>query len=186
VLAEEFGVSRNTIRSARKVLESRNLVETKWGSGTVVLEADKAARNMVLKLSKAQHEWKNVMQLRDLVEPHIVELAAVTASASDLITLGDLIDRTNPHMLPEESLNLDMTFHLALAQSTGNPLIEALLGFVNDSTRKVRLHTHETYAKRELSLQGHARIFDCIRHGDSQGAGQAMQRHLREVGEFAL
>mgnify|MGYP001175053991 CR=1 FL=1 len=185
-LAAAFGVSRNTVRDAIGVLASRSLVETRWGSGTIVLEPDRSAKEITAKLTEAQHQWSNVLQLRDLVEPHIAELAARTATDADLLTLSDLIDKANPHMQPDESLRMDMAFHLAVARATGNSLIEALLEFVNDATKKERLETHETFASRRLSLEGHQRIFDRIRARDGMGAEDAMRHHLQEIGGSAV
>lgn len=184
-LAKAFNVSRNTVREALNMLEKRNLVATKWGSGTVVLDVDEAAKAMSEKLGKAEHDWSNVMQLRDMVEPGIAALAASTATDADLITMHDVLEQSNSHMQPAESLNMDLKFHLALAQSTGNPLIEALMRFVNESTQAIRLATHETDSKRQLSLEGHRRIFDCVSRGDAEEAEQSMRFHLQEVGDFS-
>ncbi|MEK0226246.1 FadR/GntR family transcriptional regulator [Bifidobacterium mongoliense] len=181
-LAKAFGVSRNTVREALDMLERRNLVATKWGSGTVVLGVDEAAQEISAKLSQAKHDWGNVSQLRYLVEPGIARLAATTATDADLITMHDEIEQSSAHLPAAESLDLDIRFHLLLAQSTGNPLIAALMRFVNESTQDTRLATHETDMRRQLSLDGHRRIFDCISRGDAQAAEEAMLLHLQQVG----
>lgn len=181
-LAASFHVSRNTIRDAIALLAARKIVSTKWGAGTVVLGPDEGAMAIEARLADVSHEWSNIIELRDLVESHVAALAASKATESDLITLNAIIERSNPRMQPKESLHFDMNFHLAVAKSTGNPLVAALLEFVNDSTQSARLKTHETMGLRELSIEGHRRIFDCIRKGDSEGAQFAMEQHLREVG----
>ena len=166
-LAASFHVSRNTIRDAIALLAARKIVSTKWGAGTVVLGPDEGAMAIEARLADVSHEWSNIIELRDLVEPHVAALAASKATESDLITLNAIIERSNPRMQPKESLHFDMNFHLAVAKS---------------STQSARLKTHETMGLRELSIEGHRRIFDCIRKGDSEGAQFAMEQHLREVG----
>ena len=180
-LAASFHVSRNTVRDAISLLAARKIVSTKWGAGTIVLCPDESAVAIETRLTDVSHERNNVIELRDLVEPHVAALAASKATDADLITLNAIIERSNPRMQPKESLSLDMEFHLAVSKSTGNPLVVALMEFVNDSIKIIRLKTHATMGLRELSIEGHKRIFDCIRKGDAEGAQSAMARHLHEI-----
>ncbi|KFJ04673.1 GntR family transcriptional regulator [Bifidobacterium subtile] len=181
-LAAGFHVSRNTLRDAIAILAEKNHVATRWGAGTIVLGADETTKAIEAKFSEVLPEWDNIIELRNMVEPHVAALAARKAGASDLLTLSTILERSTPRMQPRESLKMDMEFHLAIAKSTGNPLVAALLEFVNEATEETRGKTHETVARRKLSIDGHTRIFDCIRKGDVQGAEEAMRRHLQEVG----
>ena len=122
-LAATFHVSRGTVRDAVAILAQRHVVRTKWGAGTIVLDTDEASLAIETVLRQADHERGNIRELRDLVEPPMAALAARRASPSDLVTLHGIIDHTDIRMTPRESLRMDMAFHLALAESTGNPLL---------------------------------------------------------------
>ncbi|NMN01043.1 GntR family transcriptional regulator [Bifidobacterium sp. DSM 109958] len=180
-LAASFAVSRNTVRDALSLLEKRQLIRIRWGAGTVVLGPEEAVLRMTSALEQSQHELDNVTELRDLLEPEITALAARRATDADLIALNDIIERSNPRMQPRESLKLDMAFHMALARSTDNALIVTILDFANDATERVRLSSHRTLDRREISLAGHRRIFEMVRAHDVDGAREAMRRHLDEV-----
>lgn len=180
-LAAEFGVSRNTVRGALDLLEQRRLVKTKWGAGTTVLGPEGTVLMMSAALSTSQHELDNVAELRALIEPGIAALAAQRATGADLITMSNIIEKSSTHMQAKESLSIDMSFHLAIARSTGNALIAALLAFANDATKEVRLSSHATVARRETSLEGHRHIFDMLQARDVQGAQWAMEDHLRQI-----
>lgn len=180
-LAASFAVSRNTVRDALSLLEKRQLIRTRWGAGTVVLGPEETVLRMSSALAQSRHEFDNVTELRDLLEPEITALAAQRATDADLIALNDIIERSNPRMQPRESLKLDMAFHMALARSTDNSLIVTILDFANDATEQVRLSSHRTLARREISLSGHRRIFEAIRMHDAEAARAAMRRHLEEV-----
>lgn len=181
-LAATFRVSRGTVRDAVAILAQRHVVRTKWGAGTIVLDTDEASLAIETVLRQADHERGNIRELRDLVEPPMAALAARRASPSDLVTLHGIIDHTDIRMTPRESLRMDMAFHLALAESTGNPLLAALLRFVNDSAEATRAGTHSTVPRRRVSLDGHRAIFARVQAGDAPGAQQAMLDHLRAIG----
>ena len=95
-LAEQFGVGRGTIREAVKLLVSRNVLETRRGSGTYVKELVPAdldplnLRHVEDKVSLAM----DLVDLRLILEPGIAELAAYNATEEEISRLKELCDTT--------------------------------------------------------------------------------------------
>ena len=93
-LAEMFGVGRSTVREAVKLLVSRNVLETRRGSGTYVKDLVPTdldpfnLRNVEDKVTLAM----NLVDLRLILEPGIAELAAYNATDEEIEHLKDLCD----------------------------------------------------------------------------------------------
>ena len=85
-LAEMFGVGRSTVREAVKLLVSRNVLETRRGSGTYVKDLVPTdldplnLRNVEDKVTLAM----NLVDLRLILEPGIAELAAYNATDEEI------------------------------------------------------------------------------------------------------
>ena len=95
-LAEQFGVGRSTIREAVKLLVSRNVLETRRGSGTYVKELVPAdldplnLRHVEDKVSLAM----DLVDLRLILDQGIEELAAYNSSVDEIRRLKELCDTT--------------------------------------------------------------------------------------------
>ena len=86
-LAEMFGVGRSTVREAVKLLVSRNVLETRRGSGTYVKDLVPTdldplnLRNVEDKVTLAM----TLVDLRLILEPGIAELAAYNATDEEIV-----------------------------------------------------------------------------------------------------
>jgi DNA-binding GntR family transcriptional regulator len=78
-LAEDFGVSRNPVREALRVVEAEGFVESQPRRGTVVATPDEAT-------------MRDMFAVRELLEPLAARLAAERATDEDLAALRRLLD----------------------------------------------------------------------------------------------
>lgn len=180
VLAQQFSVSRTSLREALRELESKDLVERRPGRGTIVLEAPSQVSEL-LALGRMISDQQAAAELRALVEPSIASIAASRAREANLLQLRDVLSRTDPQGEPRASLERDTEFHLLLAHATYNPLITALHGLITDWTVDLRSRSHDTCAGREISLSGHQEILAAVAAGEPQRASAAMRQHLEDV-----
>lgn len=178
-LATTLAVSRASLREAMHELESKHLIERTPGRGTVVVERSEAAIEL-LALAGGGAE-ANAAELRELVEPSVAGLAARRATASNLLQLREVLERTTPDLRADRSLECDMEFHLLVAHAAGNPLISTLHTLMTDWTMDVRRHSHSTKEGRRRSLEGHRAIYQAIEAHDAEGARAAMAEHLQAV-----
>ena len=151
-LAEMFGVGRSTVREAVKLLVSRNVLETRRGSGTYVKDLVPTdldplnLRNVEDKVTLAM----NLVDLRLILEPGIAELAAYNATNEEIEHLKDLCD-TVEYKIEHDLYYIqdDIDFHTYIARCSKNKVVEqiisiietAVLMFVNLTHRRLRQET---------------------------------------------
>ena len=151
-LAEMFGVGRSTVREAVKLLVSRNVLETRRGSGTYVKDLVPTdldplnLRNVEDKVTLAM----NLVDLRLILEPGIAELAAYNATDEEIEHLKDLCD-TVEYKIDHDLYYIqdDIDFHTYIARCSKNKVVEqiisiietAVLMFVNLTHRRLRQET---------------------------------------------
>jgi DNA-binding FadR family transcriptional regulator len=180
-LAAQLHVSRATVRAALQDLESKHLLERTQGRGTMVAEPPAPVNELYARLANLDRAQQDVAELRGAVEPLVAELAALRASAADLIQLQDVLAGSNEHLSPEEALRLDVQFHTLLAQAARNPLMATVLTMTSSWTADVRLRSHSTLEGRRSSIEGHRHILEAIQLRDATAAGIAMRDHLADV-----
>ena len=155
-LAEMFGVGRSTVREAVKLLVSRNVLETRRGSGTYVKDLVPTdldplnLRNVEDKVTLAM----NLVDLRLILEPGIAELAAYNATDEEIEHLKDLCD-TVEYKIEHDLYYIqdDIDFHTYIARCSKNKVVEqiisiietAVLMFVNLTHRRLRQETIITH-----------------------------------------
>lgn len=186
-LAVEYGAARGTVRAALEQLEDMNLVIRRPGSGTFVRYRGHADDEDI-----AEHTSPlELIEVRLSVEPSVARLAVVHANAQDIERLADALMRVEASEDDAESFSrADETFHLALAESTRNPLMVWLYRHINDvrghrqwSARKDKILTLDriiAYNKQ------HRALFKAIESRDTQEAADIMTRHLEKAREDLL
>lgn len=183
-LAEQFGLSRMSVRDALRTLESSGLIEIKVGSsgGAFVREPNfdplRETLSSMLRLKKA-----NILELvetRKIVETAIAELAAERATEEDLRAMREAIEAArralesgDPNYGPHS-----VSFHAALAQAGKNHVLNLTVRsfrvFFADVLEK--LLATEDMARRAIA--DHWELYKAIESHDRQLARQLMSEHL--------
>jgi len=180
-LAENFGVSRPTIRDAMIALEFQGLVEARQGSGVYV----KAAPQISEEASERDVSALELAEARRLFEGEACALAAAMITAEQLDALDRLVVEMGRPASAEDFEQHELEFHLTIARATGNA---AILATVTDLWQLRRQSTSCAGALRRARTNSrgdfvgeHGRIAACLRTRDSKAARQAMHAHLAQV-----
>ena len=133
VLAEQYGVSAAVIREVTERLRAQGLIQSRQGSGSVVLSRTGAQGFLVpADIAVSREQLANVYELRMELEGGAAALAAQRRTPADLDAmaraLADL-ERDLDH--PDHSVEHDIAFHLAIATATHNPFYQDLLQYLN-------------------------------------------------------
>ena len=184
-LAAQLNVSRSSLREAMFELESKKLVDRRQGRGSTVTELPRGAAELHGNLADLDTELAYATELRELVEPRIAQFAALRAVESNLLSLHEIIDRSDEALSPADSMALDIEFHTLLAHSAQNPLLVTLCTMTTEWTRHTRALSHRTPLGRRVSVHGHTQILLAIDDRDGPAAAAAMEQHLREVREIS-
>lgn len=185
-LAENFGVSRTVIREAMKTLVNHGLVEVRTGQGTFVKDgtgqALKNSINTLMRFGDDADRMREMVELRELLEPGIAALAARRADPRDIDRMESAIGAMDDAMDDAASyIQADNRFHLELAVSTKNRLIPRLLDSIVDLLHELRGEIFQVEGGPERGQMHHRRILAAVRDRDAAVSRQAMEDHLAQV-----
>jgi DNA-binding FadR family transcriptional regulator len=186
-LTEHFGAARGTVREALRRLEEMGLVDRRMGSGTFVNHRAGPGEEDI-----AEHTSPiELVDVRLAIEPEIVRMAVINATARDLKRLeAALVECEAAGGDSEAFSQADEQFHRALAEATRNPLMIWLYGKIND----VRGHSQWNAMKGKI-LTGarigeyntqHRMLFEAVRSRDMDAAVGTIINHLGEAREDLL
>ena len=186
-LAQEFGVSRATVREALRLLSAQNLVRTARGAGggsyinvpTFGQMSQLLSSNLTLMRSELSLD--SLLEARELLEVPAARLAASRRSPEQLEELRETIPHKPLNLPVEQQFVHNRDFHVRLVQASGNPLllIAAEPIFVVLQTHLVRTDVSDA-AQRAINRE-HRQIAAAIESGDADAAEDAMHKHLRSL-----
>jgi DNA-binding FadR family transcriptional regulator len=177
--ASAFGASRATIRTALSRLETERLVTRRLGAGTFVNTALQAANAEVAELTSPLE----LIEVRLGVEPNMVRLAVLNATARDIERLGAHIARMPAAAFDSESFTLwDIEFHQLISEATRIPLMVWIYRKIND----VRTHSQWNAMKSKVLTperiaeynEQHLSLYEAIRARDIDAAVAVVTNHL--------
>ncbi|MGB2712379.1 MAG: FadR/GntR family transcriptional regulator [Conexibacter sp.] len=182
-LGEQFGVSRTVIREAVRSLVASGLVEAHSGRSLRVAEvgpeAVSRAMGMFLHRSDAI-DYRRVHEVRAALEIDMAGYAAERATPDDVARLRELNDKLAavPAADVERAAELDVAFHHAVAQATGNALFRVLLEAIGPVLLEIRRRAFQSPELRRYALEAHHEILEQIAAGRAEDARAAMRAHL--------
>ncbi|WP_133646922.1 FadR/GntR family transcriptional regulator [Paraburkholderia flava] len=180
-LAEALGISRRDLRGALATMEASGRVWRGVGRGTY-LGARPLKFAASLRSLRAGSSPADIAEMRLVLEPALVELAARKASADDLAELEKCAKRNAIVNDDYEWQQWDHRFHLLIAQATRNAAIIALMEAVNAMrmTPNLRERTADQETRRHFAQQ-HQAIVNAMKDRDSETAAARMRDHLLNV-----
>lgn len=181
-LAQQFSVSRLTIREAIIALETLDKVRVKTGSGVYVKEPQKNVA-----CSDGDIGSFELTQARAVIEG---EAAAIAASMITPQQLDELEITLN--LMAQENAEGDLTaaeadrrFHLIISQATNNPAILMTINRLWEirETSAVVKKAYEGVCKKDGKdrMDEHRAIFDALKARDAAAARKAMHKHFARL-----
>lgn len=186
-LAEEFCVSRGTIRSVLKILEKQHLVTRLVGSGTYVSHQELTNQQEISSITSPLE----MVEVRIALEPQIVRLAIANASYRDLEGLLTTLRQCEECGDDAEKFaRADTAFHMALAQCSKNKLLYWVYERISEVRRysqwrsmKAKLLTPE---RMNFYNSQHRAIYEAIASRDTPEAVKIIKNHLYGVHDDLL
>lgn len=179
-LARRFSVTTPTVREALRRLEATGAVEFRHGSGTYVGEG--IDRRLLANPHRPTIDRNSVLELveaRLVLEPPI---AAAAAAARDETGLAQLESAaTNALHPPEGATRPAVHFHVALAATSGNPLLRETVDALLHVRVREQIEIRHRYDDRERDHHEHLRILDAVRAGDAERARALTVEHLSSI-----
>jgi DNA-binding FadR family transcriptional regulator len=190
VLAREFAVSRPTIREALAALQFAGHVESRRGSGTVVISSEPTSRALAEQPPLGSlTEAVDLLETRILIEPEALANAATDPDMYALEAARELIG--GMHLAvndPELHATTDIRVHRALLNVCRNKYLRDAAADLLDLAIDPLMRTARTQAweSRELPhvwADQHDAVCDAIAARDPQRARASSLAHLASVVE---
>lgn len=182
-LSKMFGVSRNSLRQALKVLQVMGLVEQRTGYGTYLsLEPSQILREpmrFLLLVDPVSHA--ELLEMRLIVEPELAAKAAERATLADLLEMEACLERMEQAGDDTEKLiEADVAFHRTVFRAAGNHLSETMFSMIHHSLMSSIMRTSRM-AKAGYVANIHRPIYRAVFERNAQNARAAMLQHLIEA-----
>lgn len=193
-LAEQFGVSRPSVREALQKLAARGLVISRQGGGNYVCDSlGSSFSDPLMNLLESRPETRrDLLEFRHMLETDCAYYAAHRATDLDRQQLQLAFDELQacyarePKASREEEGAADARFHLAIAQASHNlVLLHTIRGLFDLLKRSVVTNIGGMYAlrsdARHTLIAQHQALFDAIMEGRAEDARRIAGEHIRFV-----
>lgn len=199
-ISKQFGVSVVTVREALRGLQAFGIIEKRRGKGGGIFVAqprsDTAKTVMQTFLISKNFSAGDVCQLRTIVEPAAIKIAASNITPDDIKELEDNVLRCEQQLKKAESgvsrkylpevREGHLEFHRLIAEATHNPILALTVDYMLDFlTYFSKMVETREIAKIDLAaLENHRHILDCLKKRDGEGAAKQMLIHLKSLEDF--
>ncbi|WP_121201872.1 FadR/GntR family transcriptional regulator [Mucilaginibacter gracilis] len=188
-LAERLGVGRSYVREAILKLEFYGLLRTSPQSGTYVSGMSiKVMDNLITDIIKFnKDDFSALIEARYYIELDAVRLAAERRTQQDLHALKIAIADYELKISQDvDAVEEDMLFHIKIAESTKNSVIESMMVVLIPDLIKNIIESKVCGKDRgKLAVKEHRLILQAIEDQDVDAAENAMAAHLDEVLQVA-
>ncbi|MEP7194108.1 MAG: FadR/GntR family transcriptional regulator [Actinomycetota bacterium] len=194
-LAELLGVSRPAVREALRVLEAQGVVRSQVGqgpgSGTTIerVPSDALTRLLRLHVALGSFPFADVIETRVTLERSIVVLACRNARPENVARMTAILQSMDEPEITQETFNqLDIDFHVELAEAGGNRLMCDMTRAIRESVRVPFLAAVEAMPEdgryswpsmlNSLRAEHHA-VFSAFEAGEGEKAADLLESHIR-------
>ena len=187
-LAQQFGVSRSTVREALIALEVAGKVSIRVGRGVQILEAMPRAPEIDYMADvDADLSPIQLMEARLHVEPWTAKLASSARTDANLLRMRRAMkaqaDAGSAALA--QYRGADMQFHVEIARASGNAAFAVVVAALWAYRSKPLFGKFEELLigpdRPASTVEEHRMIYEAIADRDGTAARRAMRRHLNAV-----
>ncbi len=178
-LAASFGVGRNSIREAIKILVSFGVLEIRRPEGTFVASgfSDKMINPLLYGIILDQSDSiDSLKELREWVDLGILELAMEKAAPEDIFQLEEQLQRLLKAIDGddvEKVFRADDDFHEAISTAAHNSLLGQIAKLVRTLTSEMRMSTIRNMlmsGKNDELKKAHENLFNIVERKNDDSA----------------
>jgi DNA-binding FadR family transcriptional regulator len=189
-LMEQFGVSRNSLREAIKMLDALGVVDVRRGDGTYIASetSSRNLRPLIFAMLLKTHTTKDLVELRTLTEVGYCQLAGANGTEEDFQAIFRAAAAWEAEATKENPdydylIQLDLQFHQSIIRATHNELVIML----SDTVEEMFFHTvrdaHTQEQVIRFGIEGHRRITKVLPTRDAEKIREAVTYSLTYWGD---
>lgn len=182
-LSQKFGVSRNILREALKLLKERGLVTSRTGDGSYVSKPEpQALTNMISRMLVMNNiDTENIYEMRVMLECNACTLAAQRATEAELDSLTAINREMEERQQDlEVRVDLDLQFHARIAEISGNALLSIFVKSMTHLRKAMIRQAIQSEGGSQDGINYHERVIAALYARDGKQAEKIMRAHLTE------
>jgi DNA-binding FadR family transcriptional regulator len=184
VFSRELSVSRTVVREAFRSLAAMRLIEVRTGKRAIVARLDHTTLSPLIEhgVHTEQISILQVYDVRRTIETRTASLAALHRTSAQAKEIRDLAKSMQDSFeAPEEMMEADVAFHLAIARASRNPIYALIVGAFEGVTRQtwpVGWRSRSDVAEQKAMLDIHTDLAAAIADGNPERASELMALHF--------
>lgn len=167
-LAEQFNVSRSTIRDALKILEHEEMVVIKQRKGTYVSEFTPEDYQEILQLRVIIESYAFVKALTVLNDEHITQLEAILEE----------MKRKVKEKIWSDLFDLDIQFHSYVINLCGNSRVIKIYNSLKAQIRTCLIFLDSAYTSFEAFYEEQKKLLDALKTKDPEIVEKEIRDHI--------
>jgi GntR family transcriptional repressor for pyruvate dehydrogenase complex len=188
-LAEQLGLSRNSLREAVKALALINVLDVRRGDGTYVTSLTPDLLLDAVAFVVDFHQDASIpdfLAVRRILEPAAAAIAATRIDNDALAELRADLEALPDDIDAEAMLEHELKFHTAVASASGNEVLSLLVESISAPAQKARIWREQSDpATRAAAIREHRTIVEALESRDGDQARAAMLIHVGSVEAWA-
>ncbi|MCM2972751.1 MULTISPECIES: GntR family transcriptional regulator [Larsenimonas] len=198
-LAEQFGVSRPSVREAIQKLSARGLLTSRQGGGNFVSERLNGGFDDPMLEMLARHEefHLDLLEFRSAMEGIAAYYAALRSTQADrdrlqacFDALTDSYNHPSSERHAQSEAQADAAFHFAIAEAAHNVLVlhnvRGIFHLLEKSITANLAFLFEKPGTRDVLIQQHRTLLEAILEGRADDARASAHEHLAFVEDNIL
>jgi len=180
-LSEALGVGRSAIREAIKALTVLGVLEVRQGDGTYLKRTDSTLLTQVIEwgLLLGEKQTLDLIEARKVIEIAVCRFAAERGTDQEIEELRRIMERMRTE--PANFIELDVSFHLKLAEMSRNSVLKDVLSSIQSLLRTWIKLVIESVGETEFSYRDHLAVYEAVSRRDPEAAALAMQKHMEDA-----
>jgi len=179
-LAEQFGVSRVSVREAIHRLVGMGVLTIRRGDGTYVSEVlPENYLNALLPILLIEGtSLTEMLEFRAMIEVESVRLASRRATSDDLERMSELLaamEKSKGNV--SDFADADLSFHIAIAMATHNNVFIKVNAIIHDMLKNT-MEEIVGITGYDDGLFYHKKLLEAIRNRDEEKAVYLMREHI--------
>ncbi|NLI52728.1 MAG: FadR family transcriptional regulator [Clostridiales bacterium] len=186
-LYAQLGVSRPVLREVLSALRYMGYIESVQGDGTYICKRPLGPAMTQLSLQAMIEETQlfEIWEIRYLIEPEVVGLAAQRATDEDISLIREkfhLFEKNVQENIDHQAIiESTKAFHNAVAMAAHNEALAFLLESITNMMPETRERTIQVQGSSERAVAYHRSIMEEIAARNPEAAKKNMQKHLVDV-----
>ena len=192
-LAQSFGVGRNSVREAVKVLSAYGILEVRRADGTYVCSdfSPKILNPLIYGIVLEKNPYY-LIEVRDAIENYVYQLAAKNATEENLISLRSVLEALIAELEKDDPdidrvAELDGDFHVELSRCGHNPIlvqINRIVCLMLHQSRKLTIENMIRNGKKQFLANIHQKTYDAVVNHDFENIASISQESMYNWSNF--